>query len=402
MQVQGIRSLFVFPEYVVTKMKVTPIMAEVHLRRDKRYTEKCPECATALKVNRHDVRTVRDLPFGPTSWVLLRIPVVQGYCATCNSFVTLLPDGLLPNAQATNRFKRYISTLAQYMPLSAVSEITSVPEASVYRWDREVLEKTLPPPNLDNLKYLLVDEKQVRKGHGYVTLVMNGENGELLHMAEGKKKESLESFFDLLNKGQKETLEAVAMDRLGSYYKVVKEQLPEADIVFDKFHLIASYHKALDALRREEWRNASIQDKAFIKGQRYNLFRTEGTHTEEQEHTLMKLLEANRNLMVAYCLKDALYPVWTYRYRAWAKRYLEQWLGWLYESKIAQLKELADSFGKVKDEIVNFCKHPITTGPLESFNNTVSRIIHRACGVKNMDYLFLKLRQKSLTRCQQS
>jgi transposase len=151
------------------------------------------------------------------------------------------------------------------MPLNSAGELLCISESNVYRWDREFLEKTLPEPNLDELKYLLVDEKSVRRGHNYVTLVMNGENGELLYMAEGKKKKSLKGFFDLLNKGQKATVKAVAMDRAGSYYQVVREELPKADIVFDKFHLIANFNAVIDEVRRIEWHKASKADKALLK-----------------------------------------------------------------------------------------------------------------------------------------
>lgn len=402
MQVQGIRSLFSFPGYVLDSVKMTPQVSEVKLRRDGRYKAACPDCRLSLHVHRRYTRVVRDLALGIAKWVLLHVPVIQGYCARCNAYVTLLPEGMHPSAQATWRFKQYVSMLAKHMPLSAVEEIAGVASATAYRWDKEVLERTLPSPKLDGLKYLLVDEKSVRRGHGYVTLVMNGENGELLHMAPGKKKESLEAFFEQLNKGQKDSVKAVAMDRAGSYYEVVREQVPKADIVFDKFHIIAQYHRILDELRRQEWRKASAEDKRFIKGQRFNLFRTHGTHDGEQMISLLSLLMHNDNLLKAYYLKDALYPVWSYRYRAWARRYLEHWIRWAHETGIPLLQQFGRSIEKAKEEIVNYCKHKITTGPLEGFNNTVSRLIHRACGIRNLDYLFLKLRQISLKSVQQT
>jgi len=69
---------------------------------------------------------------------------------------------------------------------------------------------------------------------------------------------------------------------------------------------------------------------------------------------------------------------------------------WAWVSGVGALQKFADSLVKSKDEVLNYCKHRIALGPLESFNNTVSRIIHRACGIKDLDYLFLKLRQESL------
>jgi len=397
MHVQGIRRLFQFPGYILKKIKVGGEVTDVELKRDGRYADKCPECGGKLKVNRRELRCVRDLPMGCSLWVHLRFHVIQGHCSKCNSFVTLLPKGLMANAQATERLKLYVSLLARHMPLSSVAELMGLSESSVHRWDKEVLEKTLPPPKLDELKYLLVDEKAVRRGHNYVTLVMNGENGELLYMAEGKKKQSLKGFFDLLNKGQKATVKAVAMDRAGSYYQVVRKEIPKADIVFDKFHLVANFNGVIDEVRRSEWRKADKKGKALIKGQRLNLYRPWDTApTDEQKYSLAMLILLNMNLQKVYVLKEALREVWNYRHRGYAKRYLEKWLGLCEESGLAPVLRFAKGLSKVVDEVVNYTRHRITTGPLEGFNNQVSRIIHRACGVRNIDYLFLKLRQLSL------
>ena len=87
------------------------------------------------------------------------------------------------------------------------------------------------------LRVLIIDEKAIRKGHGYMTLVLNGETGELLHMAEGKKKPSLESFFEKLTEAPKACIEAVCTDRSGAYQSVVGEQVPKATVVDDRFHM---------------------------------------------------------------------------------------------------------------------------------------------------------------------
>ena len=149
-------------------------------------------------------------------------------------------------------------------------------------------------------------------------------------------------------------------------------------------------------MRHQEWRKANEEDKKVIKCQRYNLFRNPENRTEKQTLSLKALLKTNENLNHVYVLKEAFRHFWTYTYRACAEKYLLKWVIWANESKIEQLMKFAKSLLRSKDEILNYCRHQITTGRLESFNNTVSRIIHRACGVKNLDYLFLKLRQESI------
>ena len=396
MYVYGIRTLFAFPGYVVAKISMSRDLVQVKLRRDKRYRLACPNCDTTMGANRTKIQIAHDLPLGTALFVILTYEAIQGCCSACGGFATIHPPGIDERARATRRLMHFVSRLARYMPLSHVTDILPVSQPTAFRWDKGVLDKHLPEPDLDNLRILLIDEKAVRRRHGYVTLVMNGENGELLHMAEGKKKQSLQSFFDTLTDGQKASIQAVAMDRAGAYHDVVEKEVPAAKIVFDKFHLIANYNEVIDKVRRQEWRKADRQDKGVIKGQRYNLFRNPQNRTPAQTRSLRALLRINENLMKVYVLKDAFRQLWAYTYRAWAEKYFEKWVGWALDSRVEALRKFARSLAHAKDEILNYCKYRITTGLLESFNNTVSRIIHRACGVTDLKYLFLKLRQESL------
>ena len=97
---------------------------------------------------------------------------------------------------------------------------------------------TLPAPKLDGIRAVLVDEKSIGKGHQYLTVVLNADTGEVLHLAEGKRKASLQGFFVKLTKKQKESIKAVGIDRAGAYKAVVEKGLPHAKIVYDKFHLL--------------------------------------------------------------------------------------------------------------------------------------------------------------------
>jgi transposase len=396
MYVHGIRALFAFEGYVVSKITMSGDLVQVNLRRDGRHRLACPSCGATMACNRVKLQTARDMPWGPATWVLIVYEAIQGRCSACRCVATIHPDGIDDHARATRRLMEFVSRLARHLPLLHVKEVVGIDDATAFRWDQAILSKNLPPPKLDDLRILLIDEKAVRKHHGYVTLVMNGATGELLYMGEGKKKESLQGFFDKLTQEQKASIVAVGMDRAGAYLEVVKDQLPDADVVFDKFHLIANYHAVIDEVRREEWRKASAEHKDAIKGQRYNLFRNPQNRTEEQTQSLMNLLHMNRNLAVVYILKDALRNLWDYKYPKAAAKYLDRWIGWAAVSGIEAVRKFGRSLLKAKDEVLNFCRHPITTGPLEGFNNTVSRIIHRACGIRSLDYLFLKLRQESL------
>ena len=97
-----------------------------------------------------------------------------------------------------------------------------------------------------------------------------------------------------------------------------------------------------------------------------------------------------------YILKESLRQLWDYKYPTSAAKYLAKWCGWAAVSGVEALRKFGRSLLRAKQEVLNYCKHRITTGRLEGFNNLVSRIVHRACGMQDLDYLFLKLRQESL------
>ena len=237
------RSLFSFQGWVVVHLNVGQEIAVVRLRRDKRCRLKCPACGRPVGEKRREWQTVKDLPLGPVPFVHIHYEAVQGRCSPCQSYITFRPEGFDGRARATERLKRFVSRACRFLPLSHVPDIAPVSTTTAYHWDKAVLKETLPEPNLDDLRILLVDEKAVRRHYGFVTLVMNGETGELLHFDEGKKKTSLQPFFDRLTPAQKERIEAVAMDRNGAYKRVVDETIPHADVVYDKFHIIANMPK---------------------------------------------------------------------------------------------------------------------------------------------------------------
>lgn len=395
MQINNLKALMNFPGYVTGKIDCAGSEVQVTLRRDGRCALRCPDCGHTMALNRSDRARVQDLPWGTARRVWLEYERVQGRCSRCGRHHTLRPPGVDERRRATTRLMHWVCALCRHLPLREVRAFCGISTATAYRWDKEVLQSVLPEPCLEGIEVLLIDEKSVRKGHGYVTLVMNGQTGELLHLAEGKKKASLESFFDKLTPAQMLSIKAVGLDRAGAYKSVVEERLPFAQIIYDKFHLVANLHAVLDEVRRESWRRASKEQRDFIKGQRYNLYRNKENLQPHQATDLARLLEANADLNAAYVLKDAFKQLWTYTYPKSAANYLEKWCGWAQETGIAALARFAKGLRKAKEHITAFCRHPITTARLESFNAAVSRVIFKSCGLRSLDYLFLKLRQIS-------
>ena len=396
MKILNFQAVYPFGGYVIKRVSHQAVGTQIDLRIDLRRTHRCSDCDGHMSVGRTRNRVVYDLPCGIGSMTLVTVPAVQLTCWMCKTSRTEIPPEVHPAKKATWRFMRYVSKLMKHVPADAIAELTGVSASSALRYDKTVLEADLPPPCLEGITGLLIDEKQVRRGHGYVTCVLNAATGELLHMGEGKKKESLTGFLDQLSKEQKATIEVACIDRAGSYKAALAQSLPGAKVIYDKFHLMQNLNKVIDEVRRSEMKKADGDLRGKLKGQRYLLLKRPWKMGDDAKLELRKLLSANRLITTAYILKEAFDKVWDYTTEGWARRYLLKWCGWAQESECAPLKRFARGIAKDTEPIVGYCVNQISNGRIEGFNNLISRVVHKACGMPKLDYLWLKMRQISL------
>ncbi len=117
----------------------------------------------------------------------------------------------------------------------------------------------------------------------------------------------------------------------------------------------------------------------------------------EAKQSLQELLEMNANLQSAYVLKDALKNLWTYTSEKWAGKYLDKWIGWAKETGLKELIRFSKGLNRSRKGLLSYCKHKITSAKIESFNATIKRIIRKACGYRDIDYLYLKIRQEGIS-----
>lgn len=398
MKIKNFQAVYSFKGYVIESVNCASIALQINLQRDQRFSLRCPDCHARVTQNRQTDNVAFDLACGSGKVVFIRYPAIQVCCSKCQRYKTIRPAEIHPKRRATWRLMRFVSELARHVPFDMMPALVEVPAATAWRYDKEVLEADLPKPDFDGIQAILVDEKAVRRGHNYVTVVLNAETGELLFMTESKKKAALAAFFEQLNEQQKASIQAVCIDRNGAYAAAINEHLPHAAIVYDKFHLMANLNQALDEVRREEFKKADGEMKHIIKGQRFNLLRHPENLPHEGGKSLQGLLNINEKINKAYLLKDQFRFVWDYRSAGWAKRYLKQWIDWVYESEIAPLVRFAKGVERDMDRIVSWCKHRITNGRIESFNSKISQVIFKARGIRSLDYLFLKMRQESILR----
>lgn len=398
MKVRNIKAVAPFKGYVVTRISFEEVGAQINLEFDKRCGPRCPECAAKLPRNKVGRRAVMDSPMPHGAIVMLTFPTVQGLCRNCDRFVTTCPVEVHPSCHATWRLMRLVSAWASLATNSEVAAMFEISDGTVRRYDKIVLASDTPPPLLDGITKLLIDEKSVRKGHGYVTVVLNGDTGELLHMAEGKKRESLDAFFEKLTDEQRGSIVAVGIDRAGSYQASIETWLPHADIVYDRFHLVANVNQAVDEVRRSLCREVDKEQAKLLKGKRFLVLANQDKLDDNGVAKLKELLSANEPLAKAYTLKEQFRALFGYCRQGWAQRALSNWCAMAEASGLVPFQRLARGFLKQSARVCGFVKHGLTSGLIEGFNNLIARIIHKACGMRDLDYLELKLRHRSVMR----
>ena len=285
------------------------------------------------------------------------------------------------------------------MTISAVAKHFGLRWETVKNIDKTHLQDTLPslnPEELTDLKYLGVDEVARAKGHDYMTLVYDLGSGQLVWVHAGRTSDILSQFLKMLPGATKQGILAVAMDMGPAYQKAVRDDLPNADIIFDRFHVMQNFCKAMDNQRRAEFRKADDVQKELIAGSRYLLLKNSEKLNEAQHNKLQTLLHENKNINSLYILKEQLQMLWQNETVTSMEATLEAWCQLADETDMTFIKKFAKSLRRHKVGICNYAKYHLTTARIEAGNVGIGLIRKRARGIRDTEYFMLKIRQLSI------
>lgn len=365
--------------------------------RDKRFTPIDPVTHSRGTINRYVRRVVHDIPL--LSYRLqIEIELAQVLSVNDKRHIEYC-DFVDKGCYYTKRFCRLISGLCRHMTISAVAKHFGLRWETVKNIDKAYLQYTLPsliPEELTDLKYLGVDEVARAKGHDYMTLVYDLGSGQLVWVHAGRTADTLSQFLKALPEATKQGVLAVAMDMGLAYQKAVRDDLPNADIVFDRFHVMQNFCKAMDNQRRAEFRKADDAQKELITGTRYLLLKNSDKLNAEQHNQLQILLHENQNLNSLYILKEQLQALWTNKTVAGMEITLETWCQLADETDMAYMKKFAQLLRRHKTGICNYAKYHLTTARIEAGNVGIGLIRKRARGIRDTEYFALKIRQLSV------
>lgn len=369
----------------------------IHCNRDRRRNAIDPVTGKKGTINRYVRRQVRDVPlFGYPC--VIEIELAQVFISK-NERRMERCEFVDKGCRFTRRFCRLISGLCRHMSIQAVSRHLGLRWETVKNIDKAYLEETLPaldPAQLTDLEYLGVDEVARAKGHDYMTVIYDMVGGHLIGVETGRTAEVFAGFLKQLPDATAAEIKAVAMDMGPAYQKAVKECLPATDIVFDRFHVMQNYSKAIQNQRRIEFRKASKAGKELMIGTQYLVLKNADKLTEQQGEKLQTLLENNSNLNMLYVLKEQLQVLWNATSFDQMAGQLESWCQVADQSNMLYLKKFAKSLRRHRVGICNYAKHQLTSARVEAGNISIGMIRKRARGIRDTEYFKLKIRQSSL------
>lgn len=355
----------------------------------------CAQCGGRCRqVHETTMRRVRDLPWFQYR-VVLHVPRRRVWCPACNGPRLEELDWLGRYQRVTNRFAEAIEHLLQSATVQAVASFFGLGWHTVKSIDKSRLQARLVEPDWSAIRYLAMDEFALHKGHRYATVVVDPMSRQVLWVGKGRSRETARLFFEQLPEGVAQRIAAVAIDMTTAYELEIKAHCPQAEVVYDLFHVVAKYGREVIDRVRVDQANQLRHDRParkVLKSSRWLLLRNRENLPAGQAVHLKELLAANQPLLCAYVMRDELKSLWFYRRPTWAQKAWEQWFEQAQESGIAALQTFARRLQNYWHGIVSRCRHPLNTSIVEGINNTIKVIKRRAYGYRDEEYFFLKIR----------
>jgi transposase len=285
------------------------------------------------------------------------------------------------NSGFTLLFEALIIELCAHMPVHSVCQIINESDNKIWRLLEKYVDKALESEDYSHITAVGMDETSRAKGHNYITLFVDMLKGKTVHVAEGKDHKTVGDFVEALesHNGDRNQIKDASCDMSPAFIKGVKEFLPEANITFDKFHILKIINDAVDQVRREE---VSIQP--ILTNARYVLLKNEKNLTAKQREKLNELQLSKLNLksIRALHIRENFQQIYQAYTEEEFETLLKKWYFWATHSRLAPIIKAAKTIKNHWDGVLEWKKSQINNGILEGLNSIVQAAKAKARGYK--------------------
>ena len=336
---------------------------------------------------------MRDLSCGDTR-VYLEIEIRRVRCRSCGKVKRERLDFLASNPLYTQRFAWFIGRRCQASTVQDVAKEVHLDWHTVKELDKQYMAAQLRRAGRPAPKAIGIDEISIRKGHTYRIVVSDLIRGRPIWFGgEDRSEASMQQFYDWLGEKKAKGIRLAVMDMWKPFRNATNNRAPQAAILFDKFHVMRHLNAALDKVRKSEYARRQGKDRRYIKGQKYVLLTRQENLTLDGRKSLKTLLAANRRINTAYLLKESFSQLWNYEREGWARRFFENWKTSLKWQRLKPYEKFAEMIERHWDGIAAYCRpeNKVSLGFVEGLNNKIRVIQRRAYGLRDEEYLRLKI-----------
>jgi transposase len=294
----------------------------------------------------------------------------------------------------TKRFSSYVGRKCRSMTVQDVARELKLDWHAVKGLEKEYMQRQLSRNPVAAPRVIGVDEVSLRKGHTYRIVVSDLERGKPIWFGDkDRSAASMDLFYEWLGPKKAGKIELAVMDMWKAFTKSAMTHIPQAAILYDKFHVMRHLGEALDKVRKREYARLSGKDRSYIKGQKYTLLSNREHLTLDGRKALKKLLGANKRLNAAYLLKESFGQLWSYQTEGWARRFFENWKQALKWQRLEPYEKFAAMIERHWKGIAAYSRpeNKVSLGFVEGLNNKIRVIQRRAYGLRDEEYLRLKI-----------
>jgi len=247
------------------------------------------------------------------------------------------------------------------------------------------VERGLAKRDISEVEHIGIDEKSFLKGHNYLTALNDLDEGRVLDVVQERTEVACRELIEkaLPSEWNRFKIDAAAVDMWPAFGNAIKALLPNASIVYDRFHVSGYLGGAVDQVRRAEHKQLLKEGDEILTGSRYSVLRSEASRTEKHESVLEKICGRNLKTSRAWAIKESFVGFWEARNRAFAEEIFKDWYGWASRSQLKPVVKVAKMLKKHLAGLLTYFQYPITNAVSEGLNSKIQSIKASARGFRN-------------------
>lgn len=346
---------------------------------------RCPKCdAVAPVYDHHKARTWRHLDTCQFE-TLLTAQVPRVHCQACGVLTAQVPWAA-PHGRFTLLFECFaLDILFTAQVQSRAAELLRLTPDQVRYLMQRAVERGLKRRDSERpMPHLMVDEKSLQTGHHYVSLLSDGTQGAVLEVIEHRTNEAATALFEqALSEPQKAAVKVLTLDMWPPFATAARTQLPEADLVYDRFHLSEHLNAAVDQTRRQEHKRLSRAGDGRLKQTRYLWLRVPQSLSEQQQEQLETLCQSELETVAAWRLKEEFRGFFDCPSEAAATAFFQSWSARVKALGNFRLSKVAVMFKEHWSGLIAYLRHRVSNGLAESVNGRIQQLKTKARGFKS-------------------